>query len=56
MQENTAYISNNIVLPADKVSCESLFHQVEANSKWKYAQYDKENDRMFVDLYQSSTH
>lgn len=35
VQENTDYIKNNVVLPAGKVSRESLLHQAEANSKWQ---------------------
>ena len=35
VQENIDYIKNNVVLPAGKVSRESLLHQAEANSKWQ---------------------
>jgi pimeloyl-ACP methyl ester carboxylesterase len=34
VHENTDYIKNNVVLPAGKVSRESLLHQAEANSEW----------------------
>lgn len=35
IQGNAQYIKDNLVLPAGKVSRESLLHQFEANSKWQ---------------------